>query len=138
MEISFVVAWRSLLRHPSLLCGCKSFLQRCGLSRSHFYFLYLVRLFWKNLSRIRLFQITSLFSSLGVAVLEKSLKDATIPDHLSLFFTWCGFSRSLFPFLHLVRLLQITFSLPSLGAAILEKSLKDAVAFSCSEKIILS
>lgn len=82
----------------SLLCCCKSFLQRCGLSRSHFYFLYLVRLFWKNLSRIRLFQITSIFFSLGAAVLEKSLKDAVafpcsekiIPPPFLISFLWCN------------------------------------------------
>ena len=72
-------------RALSLLRGYKSFLQWCGLSWSPFSFLYLVRLFWKNLSRVRLFQITFLFLSLGAASL----------DHLSFSFTWCVYSRKI-------------------------------------------
>ena len=66
VEISFVAVWRSLLRHPCLSCvaGNPSFngvaspnhlslsFTWCGFSRSPFPFLYLVRLFWKNLSRV--------------------------------------------------------------------------------------
>ena len=69
-------------RTLSLLRGYKFFLQWCGLSRSPLSFLHLVRLFWKNLSRVRLFQITFLFPSLGAAS----------PDHLSFSFTQCGCS----------------------------------------------
>ena len=77
-----------------------------------------MRLLWKNLSRVRLFQITFLLSSLGVASPDhlspfftwcgyfgKSHLGVAVPNHLSLSFTWCSFSRSPFPFLHLVRLL---------------------------------
>ena len=54
----------------------------CSFSRSPFPFLHLVRLFWKNLSRVQLFYITFLFSSFGIAS----------PDHFSPFFTWYGCS----------------------------------------------
>ena len=66
VEISFVAVWRSLLRHPCLSCvaGNPSFngvaspnhlslsFTWCSFSRSPFPFLYLVQLFWKNLSRV--------------------------------------------------------------------------------------
>ena len=68
--------------------------QGCGCSRSPFSYLHLV---W-------LLQITFPLPSLGAAVLEKSLKGAAVLYHLSFFFIWYSFSRSLFPFLHLVRL----------------------------------
>ena len=89
----------------------------CGFSRSPFPFLHLVRLFWKISLRcgrskspfsflhlVQLLQITFPLPSLGAAVLEKSLKGAAVLYHLSFFFIWYSFSRSLFPFLHLVRL----------------------------------
>ena len=59
-------------------------------------------------------------SSQWCSSFEKSLKGATSPDHISLSFTWCRFSRSPLFLLHFVRLfskkkslkvpsLQITF-----------------------------
>ena len=42
--------------------------------------------------------------SLSCVAANPSFNGAASPDHLSLSFTWCGFSRSPFPFLHLVRL----------------------------------
>ena len=58
VEISFIEAWRSLLRHPSPSC----------------------------------------------VAANPSFNGVASPNHLSLSFTWCGFSRSPFPFFHLVQL----------------------------------